>query len=169
MELSKKERLTLINQYLILEKLYPEDAKYYGDLRIALENGFTKHYPDIFRGMSEELSVEECQEVIEILKMHRALNWSYDNLEEKAGIDKEELKFSGYDLNDVLEAQYADYAKYYMHNLNLFTDLRAENEYETYNSHRLMLNRYRRMLEVWHLTEDPDKLKAQEIKDIINA
>lgn len=170
MELTKKERLLLVNQYLILEKLYPDDEEYYKKMRIALEKGYTRHYSENIRFIENEMTEVQCEEAIEVLRMHRALNWSYDNLEDKEDVEKDDLKFSGYDLNNELEAKYADYAKYYMHDLNLYEDLRAENDYETYNTHRLMLDKYRRMIVIWReTTENPDRLTIQEIKDILNA
>ncbi|MCR6850166.1 YfbU family protein [Bacillus sp. IBL03825] len=169
MQLTKKERLALVNQYLILEKLYPNEEEYYKTMRIALEKGYTKHYSENIRFIEDELSEHQCEEVIEVLKMHRALNWSYDNLEDKEDVEKDDLKFDGFDLNDEHEAKYADYAKYYMHDLNFYVDVRAENDYETYNSHRSMLSKYRRMLSVWRGIENPNELTIQEIKDILNA
>lgn len=43
MELSKLERLNLINQFFILEKLYPEDANYYATHRKAIQEGYKLH------------------------------------------------------------------------------------------------------------------------------
>lgn len=39
-KMSEIERLTLVNQFLILEKLYPEEADYYEKNRIALQQGY---------------------------------------------------------------------------------------------------------------------------------
>ncbi|MFA0674070.1 YfbU family protein, partial [Vibrio sp. 10N.222.51.A6] len=40
MKLDKKERLALVNQFLILEKLYPEEADYYAQHRQAISEGY---------------------------------------------------------------------------------------------------------------------------------
>ena len=41
-----EQRLILINQYKILEKLYPEDAKTYARYQEILNKGYTLHYHD---------------------------------------------------------------------------------------------------------------------------
>lgn len=63
MKLTKIERLLLTNQMLILEKLYPEDARYYARHRTALQEGYAIHYKDLFQHIDDdELLEEACRE-----------------------------------------------------------------------------------------------------------
>ena len=91
MDLSELERQQLINQFLILEKLYPEDADYYAKHRKALQEGYKLHYKWIFEHLYEEMSEEECEEVLDILEMYQALAWSYMNITGKKEVDDESL------------------------------------------------------------------------------
>ena len=47
-----EQRLILINQYKILEKLYPEEAETYSQHREILEEGYTLHYNDLIKVIS---------------------------------------------------------------------------------------------------------------------
>ena len=100
MELSLKDRLILSNQYRILEKLYPEEADSLANDRRAIENGYTMNYAWLTGHLLDELSEERCNEVWDILEMHRALNFTYRNLKDKEGIDEKKLKFRGFDGNE---------------------------------------------------------------------
>ena len=44
MELSYKERINLVMQCKIIEKLYPDEADHFKNWRIALEHGFALNY-----------------------------------------------------------------------------------------------------------------------------
>ena len=78
MKFSRKERIILCNQYLILEKLYPEDAEDYAQTRKALEHGYALHYSDLAENIYEdELSEQECQEVLDILNMYSFVTSAY--------------------------------------------------------------------------------------------
>ncbi|OSM09687.1 hypothetical protein BTH38_29365 [Bacillus toyonensis] len=168
MEISKTERLILMNQYLILEKLYTEDENRYKSLRIALEKGYTKNYHDVSSELNEELSKGECEFVNEVLKMYEALTRSYNRLQDNEGIDEKRLKFKGFDLNSE-EAKYADYAHYCMHILRLYNDVKSDYESEAYDSHTRMTSKYENMLAVWESTGDKIYLNVQDIENIINA
>lgn len=169
MELSKKERVLLINQYKILEGLYPEEAEEYANLREILEGGYSRHYTQCFSVLDAELTEQECEEVIQILEMHRRLIWSHEKLGNPDSIDREELKFAGFDYNDSTEYKYARYAEFYMHEIGRYEELHKENEYDDYNSHHSMINTYRRMVEVWESAEDKFDLSIEEIQRIIRS
>src|SRR5688572_15542499 len=100
MDLSRTERLILANQYRILEALFPADADYYRDKRTALEHGFEYHYDEVAGDiLSDTLSAERCNEVIEILQMYRSLTYAYRALEDKSGIEPRAIDFPGFDGN----------------------------------------------------------------------
>ena len=83
MELSKKDRLILVNQYRILQKLSTEGYEIadYETKITALLNGFTLHYEDLFVEFSEnELSKEESRYVLDVLELYRGIVFSYIRL-----------------------------------------------------------------------------------------
>jgi uncharacterized protein YfbU (UPF0304 family) len=167
MTLTKLQRLILINQFRILEKLYPDEADHYKNLRIALEKGYSSHYDDLVQWIDDDLPDDECHEVFEILRMYRYINFSYKNLEDKSNIDASNIKFPGFDGNN--EGKQLCYAKYLMHDLDNFKELHDSGDYPDYNSHTRMLDKYRRMLAEWNSSQNKLQLTAEEIRNILNA
>jgi len=168
MELSKLERLNLINQFLILEKLYPEEADYYAKHRKAIQEGYKLHYRWIFEHIYDEMSEDECQEVLDILEMYRAFAWSYMGITGKKEVD-ERLKFEGFDGNN--ESNQHSYASYFIIELDRFQELLYGKEYNDFNSHMPTMDRYRRMLEVWKSFGTPKqmRLSMDQIEQILGA
>ncbi|HBJ1652010.1 YfbU family protein [Clostridium botulinum] len=167
MKLSKVERLILANQFKILEALYPDDEKYYSNSRIALEEGFESHYDNCFEVLSEnELTSEECDEVIEILNMYRAITFSYQKLKDKEDIDEDEVKFEGFDLNDENEGKRVIYTRYFINDLDRFEELKYGDKYADFNSHSIMLPTYRNRLGKWKQLEKSFNLSKDEIIEI---
>lgn len=165
--LSKIERLILSNQYRILEGLYPEDAEQYQENRKAIEEGFELHYEDCFSVLSEDtLTSEECREVIDILSMYRAITFSN---KETYKIENYNLKFRGFDLNDEYESKRVMYARYFINDLDRFEELKYGNIYADCNSHSLMMDKYRKMLEVWKELGCKYELSKSEIQAIVQA
>ncbi len=147
MELSRKDRWVLSNQYRILEALYPDEADGFRQTREALESGYALHY-DPQHIYEDELSVDQCREVLDILDMHRALHFSFRNLQDTQGIDKRNVEFDGFDGNN--ETSYLGYARYYWGldgGEQRFKELHGSGD--DFNSHSPVLDIYRRMLAVW--------------------
>ena len=167
MELNKIERLIISNQFKILEKLYPEEAEYYSKNRKALENGYKLHYQWIFENIYDEMSEEECQEVIDILNMYRSLTFSYQKLSDKSGIEESDIRFPGFDGNNEI-SQYS-YTNYFTLELNRFNELTNGSEYADFNSHCEMLDCYRRMLAEWNKYDDKQNLTKEKINSILKA
>lgn len=167
MDLTKIERLIIANQFKILEKLYPEEAEYYAKNRKALENGYKLHYQWIIENIYDEMSEDECQEVVDILNMYRSLTFSYQKLSDKSGIDESEIKFPGFDGNN--ETRQYSYTNYFIMDLERFDELRGGSEYADFNSHSEMLDRYRRMLNEWKKYDDRHNLSRDAIISIVKA
>jgi uncharacterized protein YfbU (UPF0304 family) len=154
--MDKLKRYELINQLLILEKLYPEEGDYYAKNRKALENGYELHYSWLTENISDGLPEEECKEVLDILDMYRSIIFSWQRLHENEELP-EKLKFKGFDGNN--ETTLMRYVQYFVIDLDRFNELTYGKEHPYFNSHRRMLGNYRRMLSVWKgydfdLTED---------------
>ena len=98
MQLNNFERLLLMNQYRILSLLDQSNAEHYNKLRDALEHGYVASYrDDLFAGIRDGLSVEQCAFVLEVMNMYDALQRSYDALDDKQGIEEERTKFPGFE------------------------------------------------------------------------
>lgn len=167
MKLSKFERLMLVNQFKILERLYPDESDYYQVQRKALEWGYARHYKDLLKWISDEMSKEDCDEIVEIIDLHRVLYSSYSNLVDKGNISLEDIGFRGFDGN--VEAQELLYTVYCMHDLDGYQELRGGRQKDDFSSHSPMLGKYRRMLKVWSGKSRSGQLSKEDIEDIIGA
>lgn len=169
MDLSKQERLFLYNQYDILERLNPEEAETYRNYKTILQNGYKLHYSDMVEWFSDEMSEEASELVIDVLDMYSALLNSYENLQDKEGVDERRITFPGFDGNH--ETTYLGYTRFFLNDLERFSELR-QTGHGGYNSHRQMVPKYRDMVDMWKL-KDPElrfsNLTKEEINEIINA
>ncbi|SRR6266705_2746470 len=164
MKLTKTERWILINQYCILEKLDPGEAKHYARCREILENGYEFHYGEITQHIykdNDTMSTEASREVLDILEMFSVLKRSYDALEDKAGIEDYRIKFHGFDGNDLLEVKYLGYASFFCNSDGgRYTEL---DKGDDFNSHMPTLRTYRSMLNEWKNSKDIHKLSKEDI------
>lgn len=165
-KLSRKDRLILINQYRILEKLEPEGASEYLKLITILADGYELHYPELFSGVySDTMSEDECREVIDILIFFTALQDSYKDLDDKDGIDEYRIQFHGFDGNE--ESSQEGYLKYLVEMDKKFEHVVKRGEY---NSHSESLPLYRTMLARWQemgKPRYPNRMTKDQIIKII--
>jgi uncharacterized protein YfbU (UPF0304 family) len=98
--LTPVERLQLINQFSILEKLYPEHAEGYAESRRIIAEGYTIQYEDVFKEVWPEMEIEECKYVYDVLDLYRVLIDSYNALTDKKGLTPEDVRFQGFDANN---------------------------------------------------------------------
>ncbi len=167
MELSKKDRFILINQFLILEKLYPDEADYYEKHRVALQQGFALHYKWILENVWNDLSEADCLSVLNALTVYRAIVHSFDKLEAKHDLTEERVRFPGFDGNE--ESQHLAYARYFIVDLGRFEELRRGQEYPDFNSPVPMLDTYSRMHEKWESWGRPLSMSYEKINDLLAA
>jgi len=160
--LSKLDRLTLINQFLILEVLYPEEAGSFAEHRKALERGFTLHYDWMFSHLYDELPVAECKFVLDVLDMYRALTFGYRGLseEDQSDIPDTYLRFPGFDGNN--ESHHLSYAHYFIVDLGRYEELHEGQDTPDFNSHGPTLWKYRAMLAVWQTFPTPEKFNLSK-------
>lgn len=168
MDLSKKERIIIANQLKILEKLYPDEAKYYADHRKAIEYGFKLHYSWVAEQIDDdEMSEEECKEVLNVLDMHRAITFSYNQIKDKTKLTLDNIRFRGYDGNN--ETRQFSYTNYFITDLGRFDELRFDSEYPDFNSHCPMTEKYRRMLDKWKSFPNKFNLNEKQIIELLEA
>lgn len=162
MKLTRVERWMLSNQYRILEKLYPEEAESLAVHREALENGYERDYSRIAENIYDDkytLTTAECDEVIDVLSMHRALKYAYDALADRSGIEAWQIEFSGFDGNN--EPTLLGYTRWFCNQEGgRFTELTRGDDF---NSHMPSLGRYRAMLKEWNASKDRNKLTKEDI------
>ncbi len=172
MDLTKIERLIIANQLKILQNQDPDDSEGYNDQIKVLENGYALHYDDIFTGISEGLSEDECQEVLAILKMREALIYSFyalkDNGADLGNLTEEDFRFRGFSGNE--ETSQMSYTQYFIHDLgryNIFTDGNPKNDF---NSHFPMLDIYNKQVCLWKDKYQGHRgLTAEMITDILEV
>lgn len=167
MQLSKKERLVLINQFLILEKLYPDEADEFERYRTALEQGYALHYDWIVESVWDDLPEEECKRVLNALDVYRAITFSYTSLQDKAGLADSDVRFVGFDGNN--ESHYMAYVRYFVVDLGRYEEIRKGQEYPDFNSHTPMLETYDRMHALWESWGRPAQMSAERIRALLDA
>ena len=166
MELNKFERLLLMNQYRILSLLDQSNADHYNKLRDALENGYVASYrDDLFAGIRDGLSVEQCAFVVEVMNMYDALQRSYDALDDKQGIEEERTKFPGFESD--YELAHLGYARFVVEREGRFSHLKSFRA--DFVSHTPMLDHYRRMYDVWRLVDNRSELTRDDITAMLGA
>ena len=143
--MDKLKRYELINQLLILEKLYPEEADYYAKNRKALEYGFALHYSWLTENLSEGLTAEECKEVLDIMDMYRSITFSWSRLHPDEETPNN-IKFKGFDGNN--ESSLRSYVQYFIMDLERFDELKYGQSFPSFNSHTRMLERYQNQLRI---------------------
>lgn len=162
--MDKLKRFELINQLLILEKLYPEEADHYAQNRKALEYGFELHYSWLTENLSDGLSEEECKEVLDIMDMYRSITFSWSRINPDKEIPKE-IRFRGFDGNN--EGALRSYVQYFIIELDRYEELKYGQAHPSFNSHTRMLARYKNQLRIWK-GFDFD-LTAEQIASILEA
>lgn len=167
MQLSKIERLSLINQFLILAKLYPEESTYYEQHRIALQQGFQLHYGWIFENVWDDLSEDECRKVLDALDLYRGIVLSFVELKEKDGLTESKVRFPGFDGNN--EAAYLAYARYFIVDLGRYKELIQGQEYPDFNSHTPMLKTYEQRFYLWDSWNRPNNMSATQICELLDV
>ncbi|MBS3694126.1 YfbU family protein [Rhodococcus qingshengii] len=155
MRIADRQVLSLLHR--ILGRVLPEDAN--GDdgnldyqLKRAhmLEAGYAGEYWREVAGFSTELSIRDCERVIDILEMFRVITYSAEHLSENGTPVAEKLRsrleFKGFDHNDALEGHMADYVDFQMQE-DRWTELKPQLERnDNGNSHHPTLDMYSRML-----------------------
>ena len=95
--LTPVERLMLANQLQILEKLDSKNAEEYQKNRDIIVHGYAVQYDDVFSEIYEEMSVDECRYVYDVLDLYRVLIRSFEDLKDKQGLTADNVKFQGFD------------------------------------------------------------------------
>ncbi len=96
----------------------------------------------------DQLEFWELELLHEIQGMFRALEVSYERLADTSGIDKDLIRFDGFDGNDPYESRFNRYSGFV-------------------NSHGRRMPFYKRLLERWKVSNDREHLTREDILRII--
>lgn len=159
MNLTKKERLVLINQYKILAAIDKNDNAHYEELIEILENGYSIFYTLLDQWISDEMSTEDGKFVLEILGIYRAIEDLKRAKNTKEVIDHPMAIFPGFDGNN--ESEYLSFCRFLIEKQGKFQE---QTKYflqtDRLNSHCAMLDKYKRMLEasvgvnIWQMSPE---------------
>lgn len=166
MNLSKYQRMVLINQFRILSKLYPDEARDYENKIKVLEFGFSRNY-EWLMPLDNDMPEEACAEVFDILDMFRSIHDSVKKDGNLSDDERQSLKFRGFDGNEE-PSQYA-YARYLMLDEERYSELARECADEFLNSHIPVLDMYRRMLAKWREFGSPRGMDVDILRQLNNA
>jgi uncharacterized protein YfbU (UPF0304 family) len=154
------ERLSLLNQYRILEKIDPDNVSYKQACEI-LESGYTLEYGvELFTGVDpDEMSEDDCREVRDILDLYRALKKAHRELPEGT-LTAKDAEFPGFDGNE--ESKHFAYARFLIEGQHKWGESKAE------NSHWPHLGEYRAMVAEWKKSAKKWELAAEDVKRILS-
>ncbi|WP_411905976.1 YfbU family protein [Rhizobium mayense] len=159
--LSFAERLILSNQLSILKILDPEQARYYDEAQEIVNNGYEYMYGNINQSVYETpLPVHISEEVVEILDMFRALEFSC----RKLGVRASDLgtDFEGFDANEA-DGHYG-FARFLRRKLGRWEELK---DYPDNSHSSISLHRYRSMIERWHGIGRKFELSEEEVRQVV--
>jgi hypothetical protein len=168
MKLSSKERISLLNQYRILAKLYPDEEAHYQELVSILESGYEVFYSQIDQWLSDPMPEEEGRFVIDVLNMYRAIE-DFKRSNESDAVSTDFLSFfRGFDGNE--EASYMSFAKFLILDQGKFAEQRNYfSKNDALNSHAPMIGKYRRMVQRWQETTAQWNLSERDVLAILGA
>ena len=169
MQLSKKDRVILIHQHQILQKLVPEEAAEHEKAIEILRYGYELLYDEIYQNVFEEeiLSKDDCLEVWETLSMFDSIDRTIQHLGLDHAPDRTTM-FFGYDGNN--EGGFLGFAEFTVTKDNRFTYLPMERE-NYFNSHMPARSVYQRMLETWKQVPSGARfpMTAKQLESVLNA
>lgn len=170
LDISKKDRLILYNQFKILNELC--EGEDYKRLMKIVEYGYALHYDELLPYLNEdEFPAEDSRFVIDVLDMYSAIYsaWSREKAGlQEMGVEESDVIFPGFDGNN--ETSYLAYCEFFIEDLDRFQDIKKLKNGE-YNSHMEMNPKYKKMVAKWKFipTEDRYKLTASQVSNLVNT
>lgn len=147
MELNKRDRLLLINQYKILASLNKDEADHYQELISILENGYAVFYSQFDEGVWDDMSQEDGQFVLNILDLYRAIEDVKRSTKDKQLLLHAYSFFRGFDGNN--ETGHMSFCRFLIETQGKFQE---QQQYllknDNLNSHMPMIDKYSRMLDM---------------------
>jgi len=168
MELTKKDRILLINQYRILAGLYKDDETHYEELIGILENGYEIFYSKIDEWISEDMPLVEGRLVLDILDVYRAIEDIKRSTKNQDLTEHHYSIFRGFDGNN--ESKYMGFCRFLIEKQGKF---REQEQYllrnDNFNSHMPMIAKYQRMVSVANEIPNMWNMTVEDALRILNA
>ena len=151
--LNVKERLNFYLLMQILQKISIDtETTFYDRQMEVLKSGFALHYDELFGVIcGDEVSVNECKEVLDILEMYSSIIRSYNKLDAKE-LDYTMIAFPGFDANNEVK-QYL-YANFFIYTLDRYQEIQSNLKNGDLNSHQSVMDFYRIMLRKWNMMKE---------------
>ena len=165
MEISKRDRLILINQYKILAGFNKDEADYYQELINILENGYSIFYSQLDESVLDDMPPEAGRFVLNILDLYRAIEEVKRSSQNEKLIGHSYSYFNGFDGNN--ESEYMGFCRFLIEVQGKFQEQKqylSKNDH--LNSHMPMIEKYERMLKI--SKEFPDKWRMS-VEDAIKV
>lgn len=138
--------------------------------REVLENGYSQLYEGwYFQNVDKnEMPVEKCKLVWEVLNMYGSLTHSFETLNDRQDITSEMVKFPGFDGNT--EADCSLYSEFLIEKLKKFEWIKNLGNI-SYNSHMPNINKFNDMLIKFENIDilKRNRMSVEEIKNILNV
>ena len=169
MELDRIQRLILLNQFEILNRLDPKSGDY-GHYMEVLRRGYAVFYHEFLDSVDEvEMSEDDGDFVFEILEFYRTIeNYKLRNPGD-ADIERHPWgTFPGFDGNH--EAKFMALARFMINDGGLYQEqLQYSNKNDNFNSNARVIPKYMSMLEKWKQRGREPEPNKDYILDILNA
>jgi uncharacterized protein YfbU (UPF0304 family) len=168
MEITKRDRLILINQYRILASLNKAEADHYEELISILENGYTIFYSLLDEWISDDVPEEEGRFVLEVLDLYRGIEDVKRATKDSRLFAHYYAYFRGFDGNN--ETEHMSFCRFLIEKQGKFQEqrqylLRNDN----LNSHMPMTGKYRRMLVEANSLPDKRRMSADDALRVLDA
>ncbi len=164
MELTKKDRVVLINQYRILAALNPNDNGRYEELIEILESGYQIFYSMVDEWISEDMAESEGRLVLDILNLYRGIEDLKRTTQDERLSQHRLAYFRGFDGNE--ETQYMAFARFVIETQGKFQE---QKQYliknDNLNSHMPMVDTYRAML---MKSGKPHAIRSLAVDDVLS-
>jgi uncharacterized protein len=145
MELTKKDRLLLINQYRILAAIDKPEESHYLELIEILQNGYEIFYSSVGEWISDDMPEKEGRFVLNVLDLYRAIEDAKRSTRDPSLLEHHFAVFPGFDGNN--EAEYLGFCRFLIEKQGKFQEQEQYlSQNDGMNSHMPMVDKYRRML-----------------------
>ena len=169
MQLTKKDRVFLINQYEILKRLDAENSSSYDERIQILRDGYEIFYHSVDEWISDDMPESESKFVLDVLDMYRTIHDYRTNHPSETETSAHHWSyFRGFDGNN--EGSYLGFTKFLIYKQDKFAEqLGYKDKSDDFNSHAPLMPIYRRMLDTWEAQGKSFQLTKESILEILNA
>lgn len=168
MEITKRDRLILINQYRILANLDKSEAERYEELISILENGYSIFYSQLDEWISDEMPEEEGRFVLGVLDLYRAIEDVKRASKDSRLLAHAYSFFRGFDGNS--ETEHMSFCRFLIEKQGKFQE---QKQYlpknDNLNSHMPMTEKYSRMLDEAKNLPNKWSMSAEEALRVLDA